>query len=157
MPLLELSAAHTHPTLPNRHQGLTRVFRSDPMRYEFPLFHWLSFVNLIPTTVISEEGPLQWPVALSVEYFLEKWLTWKGSLPWAVPPKHIILSYIKGKLAEQAMGSKPVSSIPLWFLFPGFCLSSRPGFEASVIVCDPAILRWNKPFSPQVVFDHDIY
>lgn len=79
------------------------------------------------------------------------------SLLWAVPPEHTILSCTKRKLAEQAVGRKPVRSTSLWFLLLGFCLSSWPGFEASVIVCDLAIIRWNKPFPLHIGFDHCAY
>lgn len=63
-------------------------------------------------------------------------------------PEQVILGCIE-KQSKQAIGIKPVISIPLWFLF-----HFLPQLSS---VTDCMQKRWNKWFYPQTILGHDAY
>lgn len=117
--LLEILAAHPHSTsvkqTPRPHHSLS----VNP--------HTLLLVIFLSTWSQLRSSEKRDPQMRNYLHYIGLWpclwaFSWETidmeepSLLWAVPPEHTVLSCTKRKLAEQAVGRKPVRSTSLWFL-----------------------------------------
>jgi len=88
-------------------------------------------------------------------FFINNWRGKAHPTVGGVTPRMVMLGGIRE--GEQAMRSKPVSSIPPWPLHPLLPAGSCPVWVSVMIAhswwtIEYGTRRWNKPFPPQITF-----